>query len=180
MKKRITIAIAMVCALLGFSATVWPQSPVQAQNTVSAPQISYERAMELALERVGGGMIWDIELERQRGELIYEVEVRFNGIEYDVYINAATEEIIRFREDGRYNVNSASAMPPCLTEAEITFERAKAIALERAGGGTVTDIELERRRGRLVYEVEVKINRQEYDVRIDAATGEILRFRLDD
>ena len=46
--------------------------------------------------------------------------------------------------------------------------------------GAVTDIELERRRGRLVYEIEVKINRREYDVRIDAATGEILRFRLDD
>jgi len=180
MKKRITIAIAIVCASLAFSTTVWPQSPTQAQNTVSAPQISYERAMQLALERVGGGVIRDIELERRHGELVYEVEVRFDGVEYDVYINAATGEIIRFREDGRYNVNSASVMSPCLTEAEITFERAKAIALERAGGGTVTDIDLERRNGRLVYEVEVRINRQEYDVRIDAATGEILRFRLDD
>ena len=180
MKKRITIAIAMICALLTISATVWPQSPARAQNAVSAPRISYERAMEIALERVGGGVIWDIELERRRGELVYEVEVRFDGVEYDVYINATTEEIIRFREDGRYNVNSASAMPPCLTEAEITFERAKAIALERAGGGAVTDIELARNRGRLVYEIEVRNNRQEYDVRIDAATGEILRFRLDD
>ena len=177
MKKRITIAIAMICALLTLCATVWAQSSARTQRTIPASQISYERAMEIAVAQVGGGIVWDIELERRHSVIYYDVEVRSDGIEYDVHINAVTGEIIRLREDGRYNVGRTSAL--CLTDAKITFEQAKTIALERAGGA-VKDIELERDRGRLVYEIEGIINRQEYDVRIDAATGEILRFRLDD
>lgn len=62
---------------------------------------------------------------------------------------------------------------------EITYEGAKKIALKRAGGGIVTDIDLDYENGRLVYEVEVYYKGVEYEIYIDAKTGKVLICNID-
>lgn len=56
----------------------------------------------------------------------------------------------------------------------LTMEEAKAIAIKSVGG-TVTEIELDREVTGDIYEVEVKSGDFEYDLDIDAKTGEVLR-----
>lgn len=45
--------------------------------------------------------------------------------------------------------------------------------------GTVTDLELEKEDGRLIYEIEIKAGREEAEIEIDAYTGEILVIDID-
>ena len=51
------------------------------------------------------------------------------------------------------------------------------IALSRTGGGIVEEIEFERENGTLVYDITVRRENQQYEVKIDALTGEIAEFR---
>ena len=60
---------------------------------------------------------------------------------------------------------------------QITMQRAQEIAMQHVPDTVLDSIELERERGTLVYEVELKDTARniEYEVIIHADTGEILR-----
>jgi Predicted membrane protein len=62
-----------------------------------------------------------------------------------------------------------------------SFEKLNEAALAQHPGGTIDDAELEEKRGRYVYEVEI-VDAQgvEWDLDLDAATGEVLKNRKDD
>ncbi|MEW4369557.1 PepSY domain-containing protein [Paenibacillus kandeliae] len=63
----------------------------------------------------------------------------------------------------------------------IGMQRAESIALQRVPGGVVDSIELERKNGKLYYEVDVdRTNASDVDVHIDAVTGSVIRSVNDD
>ena len=72
----------------------------------------------------------------------------------------------------------------------ITLERVRAISSEKIGAKNVSfkEIELDNEADdypngtnfRPIYQVECFANGNEYDIDIDAVTGEILKFKLDD
>lgn len=59
-------------------------------------------------------------------------------------------------------------------QEQISTKEAEKIALEYVGMGKVDDIELERKQGRLAYEVDVDLLGEDGDVYVDAVTGEVL------
>lgn len=63
---------------------------------------------------------------------------------------------------------------------DIGEQGAREIALEAAGGGRVEKAELEVEDGGLQWHIDVISGGTEFDVRVDASTGEIVRFRTDD
>ena len=63
--------------------------------------------------------------------------------------------------------------------AAISEQQAREIALKEAQGGQVTRFEVDRERGRMVYEVEVMNGNIENDYEIDAETGAIVRVDQD-
>jgi len=169
-----------------------PVSEIAAQTQTSYSSIAtitYERAKEIALAKVGGGTVKEIELDYEHGVLVYEVEIKYNDAEYDVDIDAATGEIVKYKSEYSTN-NATTTQNPSTTpkpsqsdstaSTQITYDRAKEIALAKVGGGTVKEIELDYEKERLVYEVEIKYNGQEYEIDIDAATGEIVKYKIDD
>ncbi len=63
----------------------------------------------------------------------------------------------------------------------IGIQRAEAIALQKVPDGTMESIELERKQGKLYYEVDVeRSNGSDVDVHIDALTGAVVRTVNDD
>ena len=68
-----------------------------------------------------------------------------------------------------------------LARAAIAPEQARAIALERAGGGTVTEAELEEEDGLLLYSFEVRqADGNVIEIEVDAASGEVVSEGEDD
>lgn len=63
-------------------------------------------------------------------------------------------------------------------DKKITEKEAVNIALKEVSG-TVTDIELERKRGHEVYSVEIDDNGEEVDVFVDIKTGEVIGTERD-
>ena len=178
---------ASVAALQGQTVS---EIAAQTQTSYSSiATITYERAKEIALAKVGGGTVKEIELDYEHGVLVYEVEIKYNDAEYDVDIDAATGEIVKYKSEYSTN-NATTTQNPSTTpkpsqsdstaSTQITYDRAKEIALAKVGGGTVKEIELDYEKERLVYEVEIKYNGQEYEIDIDAATGEIVKYKIDD
>lgn len=64
-------------------------------------------------------------------------------------------------------------------KAKISYDEAKAIALKEIGGGVVHDIDFDLKLGRGYYEVEVFHNNTEYEVKIDANTGKVIKRKVD-
>ena len=132
--------------------------------------IGRDEAIAIAKEKVGGGTVVEFEYDRDDGE--YEIEIKYDGYEYELEIDAYTGEILEFERDDDYQGSNGSE------PTVIGRDRAIAIAKERVGGGTVVEFEYDRDDGE--YEIEIKYNGKEYEIEIDAYTGEILDFEIDD
>ncbi len=111
-----------------------------------------------------------ITLERDDG--LYEYKVYLDAPGYQCTADFHPESGVLLESEVIYKTADADGL--------IGTERAKQIALEKAGGGTVRKIELERDDGRQVYEGEVVNGKTEYDFEIDANTGTILDWERDD
>lgn len=62
-----------------------------------------------------------------------------------------------------------------------SFEALNEAALAQHPGARVEDTELEEEDGRFIYKVEVRdTQNQQWDLKLDASTGEILKNRRDD
>lgn len=67
------------------------------------------------------------------------------------------------------------------SEAKITREQAKEIALQQLPGGKIHDCDLEKRKDKLYWEVEVKSEdgKVKKEMKIDANTGEVSDVKED-
>lgn len=93
------------------STSVTPElstTPPPPQSTTPPPPstqdgnaISRERAVQIAIERTGGGNVDEVENEFEHGRTAWKVRVIKNGIRYSVYIDKGTGDIIRFRDEGQ-------------------------------------------------------------------------------
>ena len=142
--------------------------------------IGAEKALEIALTHAGvqKGAVKDIEVELdfKRGIMVYEVEFKTGGMEYEHLINAITGEIIEDKQ--KLDDDNDDVIVP---ENAINAQKARGIALEHAGvaAENVTDfeIDLDRKNGVAVYEVEFRAGDTEYDYVINAQTGEVISFK---
>jgi uncharacterized membrane protein YkoI len=192
MKKKIAVAGICLASLL-FAAAA------SAQEAAVKPGIVGFAAMAAGIENSYGTLL-ELDLTVRGGEPVYKAEIIIAGGKITVvYFNAATgteiarKDAVPLDEDEAkiyYGYIIAPAANQAAEQAapangrwggaKISYERAREIALARVGGGVVREIDLDYERGRLVYDVEVRHNYREYEIKVDAATGEIVRYKIDD
>lgn len=171
--------------------------PAEASPSTGAKPavIGYAKAKQYALAAVGGqGTVDSIELERSSGILYYEVEIEQGRHDQEVRIEAYTGRTLEIRSDDDHDgdeddredrrigyagqSSTGTAQSPS-KKAVITADQAVAAAKAEAGG-TLHQVKLDREDGRLVYEVELRVQGQEVELEIDAYTGNILKVEKDD
>jgi len=135
-------------------------------------RLSIAEVRHIALAETGGGVIMELEYDRDDRE--YEITIYHNGYEYQMEIDAFTGRIKDMDMDELDEDDEKEFQQS--RDQLIGIERAKEIALARIGGGYIEEIELEEDDGRWIYEIEVVYNGEDYDLEIDAYTGEILSF----
>ena len=187
MKKYTTFfACALALFLAGFSAHaqqggfVGPQqsagitASVTQQAVLGESQISFERALEIATARAGGGTPKSIEWTYKDRRPVFELEIVHNRREYDIRIDAITGDVIRIKNESTRSVPSGLTQ---VTSARV-LEFAQT-AINRTGGGIVNDIEWKRdsRSGQEYIEFEIRNSGLRHDIRIDVATNAIIRER---
>ncbi len=169
MKKR-TFAIFtcwtmifMITALLFGGLIPASESSSAGKITMQRRQrrISSRKAIKIARKATRGGTVTDCDLDYERGVLAYEVEIYKGRNEYTVFVRASSGKIMKSR----------SILP---SQKKISVAQAKKIALRKAGGGVVTDWDLDNEFGIRVYEIEVRRGMYEYDITIKASNGKVL------
>lgn len=137
---------------------------------LNAGTVSKEEAVKSVSEQVNGEVI---KVEKDLDDtLTYEMTMKTeNGYE-DIEVDASNGEVI----EREYDDDSDDSYPA----AKISLEEAEKIALKKVANGTITDVELDRENGLLVYEIEVEKKWLEYDLVIDANTGDVLHVGKDD
>ena len=76
-------------------------------------------------------------------------------------------------------VQVADDAPDKRALARVTHEQAAETAVAALPGATVQDTDLEEEDGFLVYEVDLLLDRQEYEVFVDAGSGAVLCIERD-
>lgn len=140
-------------------------------STASSPYIGSQRAGEIALRKAGGGTLAKIEFDEDDGRKIYEGKIIRDGTQYEFEIDARTGSILEWEQKQVSSSTKASL---------IGAEKAKSIALSKLPGATLVEMELEDDDGRLHYKGELVRGHLEAEFEIDAYTGTILDWELDD
>ena len=141
--------------------------------------ITLDEAKDIALKHAGFTAsqvtFTNSRLDRDDGRQIYEIEFYADRTEYDYEIDAVSGKILSFEKDDHGSSSGGTV---------ITLDEAKDIALKHAGFTasqvTFTKSKLDRDDGRQVYEIEFYVGRTEYDYEIDAVSGKIIEFDIDD
>ncbi len=161
-------------------------SPQAQAEMAKLAKISKDEASSTALARFSGEII-ESELNRETGRLVYEFKIRDkNGKNQEVLVDAQTGEMISVEAENENDDDDddESDLPKMqkelAKETRITLEAARQIALARVPG-TVTESELGKEKGKVVYEFEIRDkDNKSFDVLVDAKTGEIVGVEAND
>ena len=150
-------------------------STINKKNTEKT-MLNADEIKEIAVQEVAG-VVEEIELETKSGKLVYEVDIEKDNVDYDLHIDAYSGKIYTIDRDDDDYVNSSNSSQ----NHKSIISRADAIPIaEKAVNGKVVEIEKDKDDGLIKYEVELKTDRGEADVEIDAASGKVLDVEWDD
>ncbi|MET4561112.1 PepSY domain-containing protein [Lysinibacillus parviboronicapiens] len=175
--KKIVIIPAIV-GVLGIGAVIGSTSLLTG-NAQEKKILTMQEIEKKALSVVNG-TVSDIEFEKNRYNSVYEVEVRTETEEYDLKFDAVTGKLLKQKKERLDNDDLDDDMGGNLqattntTATTITKEQAIEKALTKAKG-TVTKIKMDDG----VYEIEIVDGQLEYEIDINALTGEIVSFEQD-
>lgn len=135
--------------------------------TLTADDITPDKAQQIALERAGGGFVIKWALDDERGKKVYEVEIADKKTRHSMDVDASSGAISDYEKKTR---SSASDIKP-----KRSAQQAQAIALEKSGGGIVVKWELDYEKGRKIHEVKIIQGNTLFEIDINDADGTVIK-----
>ena len=147
--------------------------------------ISADNAKQIVLQHAGLDAAsvsgFQCELDLDDGAAVYEIEFYANGFEYDYKINAVTGDVLKAEKEAKGSVANPAPTQPSNPQptSQISTDKAKEIALQHAGVVMASisgfKCELDTDDGMAIYEIEFYASGFEYDYKINAVTGDVLK-----
>lgn len=132
--------------------------------------ISPQDAIDMAVEKAGGGFANSIELDwsRYHGAWVYELNVLMGTMDHDLDINADTGEVLELERDETDDVEQAIDL-----NSPMTWETARDNALN-AVSGQITSWKLEYDDDDTAYEFDIRDSSgDEIEVEVNVNTGSV-------
>ena len=187
-KQYLTLGLGIVA---GFGISVVGVS-YASQNLVSnVKQVTPEVAKSIMLNKVPGANILEFSYDGDDKTPKYDGTLIKDNYEYEIDVNAKTGQIIKFEKEAIFthnsngNANNASANTQQSTtqnnnasttrKAYIGESKAKSIMLNKVPGATISKFYLDND-ATPEYDGELIKGDYEYDISVDAVTGEIREF----
>ena len=156
-------------------------------SSEGSEQITLDEAKTIALNHAGvtesNAVFTKAKLDYDNGIPEYDIEFIANNTEYDYEIGAKDGSILE-NSAKRIDDTSQTSAATIKTNEQITLDEAKTIALEHAGFSAdqviFTKSKLDYDDGTAEYEIEFKANGLEYEYTINAFTGKIIEYDVDD
>lgn len=130
-------------------------------------------------------MFLSVKLEKDDGRDVYDVEFYVGTKEYDYEIDAYSGEIVSYDYDiENYNASKSDKTDNAQKNAvSLTLDEAKIIALEKAGVSekdvVFTETSFEYDDGIACYQIDFISGTTEYEIEIDANSGEIIEYETE-
>lgn len=142
---------------------------------IKAALLTKEEAISIAKQKASG-TVTEFEFDEDDDVPVYEIDMQDDSYKYEIELHAQTGEWLKFEKETLSKKSKSSPnVAPSATTTELSESQIVEIAKKKAKG-IVTDIEREKDDGRVVYEVEMEDDQFEYEFKIDANTGEIIKF----
>ena len=182
---KLGVGIAGISAILLTGSVLAGQSMIKfGTQQTQQPTIAIDQVKKSVEKHLGFTELQyeSITLKNENRTTYYEVKVNHNGVRYELTVDATTGSILGTE------IESPSSSQQTLTtkqganvQVSISEERAKAITSEHTKKTNLnyTRIELSQDddyAGALTYEIEAEADGIEYDLDINANTGQILKF----
>ncbi|SFL67271.1 Uncharacterized membrane protein YkoI [Gracilibacillus orientalis] len=148
----------------------------EAKNQTST-LLSIEEAKTIATEMYSG-TVKEIELDEDDGNYNYELEILTEKAEVELEINANSGEVVYISVDDDDEAEAKPKKSSDNTNSIISADEARSLALEKYSG-TIKELELDEDDGRYIYEIEIRTDKGEVELEIDARNGEILKVDYD-
>lgn len=145
-----------------------PNTSYSIQNKKNLTQSAIQKK---ALKQVKNARVKSIVLKTDDGLQEYKVTLTKGKRQYKLLYNAKNGTLLEYEWKLISSVSSSSS--------KISEEKARSIALAKAPGASITKFELDKDDGKTVYEIELRKGTYEYEIKIDAKTGNILEFETD-
>ena len=133
-------------------------------------QVNYDDVVDIVLRNYPQSRVTKIEISNYKGKIVYDGEAFDKGQKIEFIINANTGEVYKMDPNYDDEYNPSYNLP-------ITFEQASKIALDNSFNGRVKSIELKNIDKKAYYTVEVRENKVEKEINIDANSGKILTIK---
>ena len=133
-------------------------------------QINFDDVVDIVLKNYPQSRVTKIEISNYKGKTVYNGEAFDKGQKIEFIIDINSGEVLKIAPDydNEYNSNF---------NLSITFEQVSRIALDNSFSGKVKSIELKNIDKKPYYTVEVKEDKSEKEIRIDANSGKILSIK---
>ena len=132
-------------------------------------QVNYDDVVDIVLRNYPQSRVTKIEISKYKGKTVYKGETFDKGQKIKFIIDVNSGEVFKIAPDyDEYNPNY---------NLPITFEQASRIALDNSFSGKVKSIELKNIDKKPYYTVEVKEDRTEKEINIDANSGKVLNIK---
>ena len=133
-------------------------------------QVNYDDVVDIVLRNYPQSRVTKIEISNYKGKIVYDGEAFDKGQKIEFIIDVNSGEVLKIAPDYNDEYNSNFNLP-------ITFEQASRIALDNSFNGKVKSIELKSIDKRPYYTVEVKEDKSDKEINIDANTGKVLNIK---
>lgn len=143
-----------------------PNTSYSIQNKAN---IAKKTIKKKALKLIKKGTVSSVRLTIDDGLAEYKVAVKKGNRQYKLLYNAKNGKLLEYEWKLVSSSSSSSGK-------NISSQEAQNIALKKVPGATVIKVEYDKDDGVAVYEIELKKDGFEYDIKIDAKSGKILEF----
>ncbi len=156
---------------------------IESSNSKNDTQsnLSLEDAKKIALEyakvKEKDAVFKKTKKDYENGKEVYDIEFYVGRDEYEIEIDINTGEIVKYD----FDIESSNSKND--TQSNLSLEDAKKIALEYAKvkekDAVFKKTKKDYEDGKEIYDIEFYVGRNEYEIEIDANTGEIIEYDLD-
>ena len=133
-------------------------------------QVNYDDVVDIVLRNYPQSRVTKIEISNYKGKIVYDGEAFDKGQKIEFIIDVNSGEVFKIVPDYDDEYNPNYNLP-------ITFEQASRIALDNSFNGKVKSIELKNIDKKPYYTVEVKEDKSDKEINIDANTGKVLNIK---
>ena len=133
-------------------------------------QVNYDDVVDIVLKNYPQSRVTKIEISNYKGKIVYDGEAFDKGQKIKFIIDVDSGEVFKIAPDYDDEYNPNYNLP-------ITFEQASRIALDNSFSGKIKGIELKNIDKKPYYTVEVKEDRTEKEINIDANSGKVLNIK---